>query len=35
MAVYQLLKIERAIPAVTPHARSLHTQLEVVKKAFV
>ena len=34
MAVYQLFEITRQIPAVTPHAKSLHAQLEVLLKAF-
>jgi oleate hydratase len=34
MAVYQLLGIERAIPPVTQHAKSLHVQFEALKKAF-
>jgi len=32
-AVYRLLKIERAVPPVTPHARSVKTQLQVLRKA--
>ena len=34
MAVYQLLKVERAVPPVTPHDRSLRTLLEATIKAF-
>jgi len=34
MAVYQLFEIARQIPPVTPHAKSLHAQLEVLMKAF-
>ena len=34
MAVYQLLGIERRIPRVTPHDKSLQTQLEALVKAF-
>jgi len=34
MAVYALLGINRAVPPVTPHARSLQTQFEAVVKAF-
>jgi oleate hydratase len=34
MAVYQLLGIEREVPAVTPHAKSLQTQFEALLKAF-
>ncbi len=34
MAVYQLLGIERTIPPVTQHAKSLHVQFEALKKAF-
>jgi oleate hydratase len=34
IAVYQLLGIQRAIPPVTPHDRSLHTQFEALVKAF-
>ncbi|MFH0782279.1 MAG: oleate hydratase [Pseudomonadota bacterium] len=33
-AVYQLLGIERKIPPVTQHAKSLHVQFEALKKAF-
>jgi len=33
-AVYQLLGINRTIPAVTPHAASLNVQLEALIKAF-
>ena len=34
MAVYALLGIDRAVPPVTPHAKSLHTQFDAVIKAF-
>lgn len=34
MAVYQLLGIERKIPPVTQHDKSLHVQFEALKKAF-
>ena len=34
MAVYQLLGIDREIPPVTAHDRSLHTQFEALIKAF-
>jgi oleate hydratase len=34
IAVYELLGIDRGIPPVTPHARSLHAQLDAVIKAF-
>jgi oleate hydratase len=34
MAVYQLLKVERVVPPVTPHGRSLRTLLEATIKAF-
>jgi len=34
MAVYELLGIERAVPPVTPHDRSLHVQFEALLKAF-
>jgi oleate hydratase len=34
MAVYQLLHLDLAIPPVTPHDRSLHTQFEALVKAF-
>jgi oleate hydratase len=34
MAVYQLLRINHSIPAVTPHDRSLRVQLEALVKAF-
>jgi myosin-crossreactive antigen len=34
MAVYELLGVERKLPTVTPHAKSLATQLEAVVKAF-
>ena len=33
-AVYQLLGINRTIPAVAPHAASLNVQLEALIKAF-
>ena len=34
MAVYQLLDIDRKVPAVTPHDKSLRTQFEALIKAF-
>ena len=34
MAVYELLGIDRKIPSVTPHDKSLHTQFEALLKAF-
>ena len=34
MAVYELLGIDRKVPAVTPHAKSLRTQFEALVKAF-
>jgi oleate hydratase len=34
MAVYELLGIDRKIPPITPHAKSLHTQFEALVKAF-
>jgi oleate hydratase len=34
MAVYEFLSIERKIPPVTPHDKSLHTQFEALIKAF-
>jgi len=34
MAVYQLLRITRPIPAVTPHDKSAHARFEAVLKAF-
>jgi oleate hydratase len=34
MGVYQLLGIARQVPPVTPHAKSLETQLGAVLKAF-
>jgi oleate hydratase len=34
LAVYELLKIQRPVPAVTPHDKSLHTQFEALIKAF-
>jgi oleate hydratase len=33
-AVYELLGIDRAIPPVTPHSKSLHAEFEVLIKAF-
>jgi oleate hydratase len=33
MAVYQLLGIERKVPAVTPYAKSVHAQFEALLKA--
>jgi oleate hydratase len=33
-AVYELLGIHRAVPPVTPHAKSLHVQFEALVKAF-
>jgi oleate hydratase len=35
MAVYQLLNVARAVPAVTPHDKSLHAQFDALLKAFV
>ena len=34
MAVYQLLGIDRTVPPVTPHDKSLHAQFEALIKAF-
>jgi len=34
IAVYELLEIDRAIPPVTPHAKSLHAQFDALIKAF-
>jgi oleate hydratase len=34
MSVYELLHIDRTIPPVTPHAKSLHVQFEALMKAF-
>jgi len=34
MAVYELLRIDRKIPPVTPHNNSLHVQFEALIKAF-
>ena len=34
MAVYELLGIDRKIPSVTPHDKSLHAQFEALLKAF-
>jgi oleate hydratase len=34
MAVYQLLGIDRKIPPVTPHDKSLRVQFEALIKAF-
>jgi oleate hydratase len=34
MAVYKLLGVGRAVPAVTPHAKSLATEFEALLKAF-
>ncbi len=34
MAVYEVLEINRKIPPVTPHDKSLRTQFEAVLKAF-
>lgn len=34
MAVYELLGIDRKVPVVTPHDKSLHTQFEALIKAF-
>jgi oleate hydratase len=33
-AVYQLLRLDRGVPPVTPHSRSIRTQLDAVRKAF-
>jgi oleate hydratase len=34
MAVYQLLRVERAVPPITPHDKSPKTQFEALLKAF-
>ena len=34
MAVYELLGIDRRIPPITPHDKSLRAQLEALIKAF-
>ena len=34
MAVYELLHIDRKIPPVTPHAKSLQVQFDALMKAF-
>ena len=34
MAVYELLGIERTVPAITPHDKSLRTQFDTLIKAF-
>jgi oleate hydratase len=34
MAIYELLSIDRKIPPVTPHDKSLQTQFEALLKAF-
>jgi len=34
MAVYELLGVDRKVPSVTRHDKSLRTQLEAVIKAF-
>ena len=34
MAVYELLGIDRKIPPVTPHAKSLHVEFEALVKSF-
>jgi oleate hydratase len=34
MAVYELLNIDRKVPSVTPHDKSLRVQLEALIKAF-
>jgi len=34
MAVYQLLAIDRRIPPISPHDKSIRTQLEALIKAF-
>jgi len=34
MAVYELLRIDRKIPPVTPYDNSLHVQFEALIKAF-
>jgi len=34
MAVYELFGVERTVPRVTPHAKSLHVQFDALAKAF-
>ena len=34
MAVYELLGVERTVPPITPHDKSLRTQFEALIKAF-
>jgi len=34
IAVYQLMGIDREVPPITPHDKSLHTQFEALVKAF-
>ncbi len=34
LSVYELLKIERAVPAISPHDHSFHAQFEALIKAF-
>jgi oleate hydratase len=34
MAVYELLGIDREIPPITPHDKSVRTQFEALVKAF-
>jgi oleate hydratase len=34
IAVYELLRIDRAIPSITPHDKHLRVQLEALIKAF-
>jgi oleate hydratase len=34
MAVYELLSLDRKIPPITPHDKSLGTQFEALIKAF-
>jgi len=34
MAVYQLLSVDRAVPAIIPHDKSIKTQFEALVKAF-
>ena len=34
MAVYELLGVDRKVPAVTPHDKSLRTQFEALVKSF-
>ena len=34
MAVYQLMGIARAIPAITPHDKSVQVQFKALVKAF-